>query len=140
MCYTKVQKSRRAHYDFWCVIVCLATLASRRILTRAKTDSTGIKATCYIAFSLSLVFFLIISFFFVSYFSGAVSSIGEFYKYPYTFITREPTLQNFTDLFNLPNDYILPFSGYLYNSFVAVPLMIMPVCLFVVLPSGVGFL
>lgn len=123
----------------WCALVFFVTFGFRRILTRVKTESSGIKMAGYTAFSLSLVFFLIVSFFFINYLSSAVTSIAEFYQYPYTFITRDPTLQNFTDLFNLPNGYIPPFSRYLYNSFVAVPLMIMPVCLFVALPSGAGF-
>ncbi len=123
----------------WCALVFFATLGSRRILARVKTDSRGIKMAGYTAFSLSLVFFLIVSFSLVLYLLKAVTPIEEIYMYPYTCFPRNPTLENFIQLFNFPNGYILPFSGYLYNSFVAVPLMIMPVCLFVVLPSGVGF-
>ena len=53
--------------------------------------------------------------------SSALKPLEELWIFPPRFLPRNPTLQNFSDLFRLLNDSWVPFSRYLFNTmFVAV--------------------
>lgn len=51
-------------------------------------------------------------------FSHALKPINELFEWPPKFIPRNPTLDNFTNLFNQAADSNIPFSRYVYNSVV----------------------
>ena len=46
----------------------------------------------------------------------AFKPLEELHRFPPTFIVQNPTLSNFTDLFNLLNEAIMPFSRYFFNT------------------------
>jgi ABC-type glycerol-3-phosphate transport system permease component len=49
--------------------------------------------------------------------SNAFKPINEILKFPPDFLVKNPTLTNFTDLFNLMSGSWVPFSRYIYNTF-----------------------
>lgn len=49
--------------------------------------------------------------------SNAFKPINEILKFPPDFLVRNPTLNNFTDLYHLLSNSWVPFSRYLYNTF-----------------------
>jgi len=50
-------------------------------------------------------------------FSNAVRPLDEMWIFPPRFITRNPTMRNFSELFMLMNQSIVPFSRYIFNTF-----------------------
>lgn len=48
--------------------------------------------------------------------STALKPTNELWKFPPDFLVRNPTLKNFTDLFNLMADSRVPFSRYIFNT------------------------
>ena len=50
--------------------------------------------------------------------NNALKPLDEIFKYPPAIFVKNPTLENFTDLFVLMNDTWVPFSRYLFNTFI----------------------
>lgn len=127
-----------AMFICWCTIVCSATFGSFCLSKKLKISSTAQKWGRGISLSLAGILFLTVLVYLMIYLLKSIMTTDEFEIYPYIYAPMNPTLQNFTELFKGYSEF-MPFSRYIYNSLVAVPLMIMPVCVFVALPCGVGF-
>jgi ABC-type glycerol-3-phosphate transport system permease component len=63
-------------------------------------------------------------------FFHALKPYYELFLYPPRFIARNPTLQNFTDLFLVTQSSIVPMTRYLFNSLVAALLVVVTTCFF----------
>lgn len=50
--------------------------------------------------------------------NNALKPLDEIFKYPPAIFVKNPTLENFTDLFVLMNDTWVPFSRYIFNTFI----------------------
>lgn len=50
--------------------------------------------------------------------NNALKPLDEIFKYPPAIFVKNPTLENFTDLFVLMNDTWVPFSRYLFNTLI----------------------
>lgn len=50
--------------------------------------------------------------------NNALKPLDEIFKYPPAIFVKNPTLENFTDLFVLMNDTWVPFSRYIINTFI----------------------
>ncbi|MBE6904405.1 MAG: hypothetical protein E7480_07340 [Ruminococcaceae bacterium] len=122
----------------WCVLVCSVALGFWALFKKVNSDSLAFKVIGYITFALSLQLFITVSIFIIIYLLKAFMPPDELFTIP-NLIPKRPTLQNFSDLGKLTSVSWVPFSWYLINSLLVVPLMIMPVCFSVLLPSGVGF-
>lgn len=66
-------------------------------------------------------------------FNHALKPYYELFLYPPTFVARNPTLQNFTDLIVVTESSIVPMTRYLFNSIVASTLVVITSCFFSVL-------
>lgn len=78
-----------------------------------KTRSTGGNAVSLI-FTLIICIFMLIPVIYTL--NMAFKPLEELHRYPPTFIAQNPTLNNFTDLFNLLNEAIMPFTRYFFNT------------------------
>lgn len=63
-------------------------------------------------------------------FSHALKPYHELFLYPPTFIARQPTFQNFTDLVVVTQSSVVPMIRYLYNSIVVSLLVVIISCFF----------
>ncbi len=123
----------------WCVLVCSVAFGSWMLCKNINSNSMTFKVLGFITFAIALQLFVLVLIFIIMYLSKAFMPIDELFLIPNPIAPRNPTLQNFSNLGQLTSGSFVPFSQYLRNSLFVVPLMIMPVCFYVVLPSGVGF-
>ncbi len=122
----------------WCVLVCSVAFGFWTLCKNINSNSMTFKVLAFINFAIALQLFVLVLIFIILYLSKAFMPLDELLAFP-SLMPKRPTLQNFSDLGELASGSWAPFSCYLSNSLFVVPLMIMPVCFSVVLPSGVGF-
>ncbi len=122
----------------WCFAVCSIVVGIWALCKNVNSDSTVFKVLGFITFALSLLLFIRVSIFVILYLSKAFMPLDDLFLFP-NFTPKRPTLGNFSDLSKSMAGSFVPFSHYLINSLIDVPKVIMPVCIFVALPSGVGF-
>lgn len=123
----------------WCLLVCSAVFGLRVACKKFRPNSSLIKEVGYIFFAFPMLLCLAVFVFIALGFSKAFMPLHELYTFPPLLTPQDPTRENFHYLLRSLSNLFVPFSKYLYNSMVAVPLMILPVCLLVALPSGVGY-
>ena len=121
---------------FWCALVCSSALGLRVICKKINANHLTFKVFGFITFALSLLSFAFILIFITS---RTLMPLDEILAQPISIAVKRPTLQNFYSLGKFLSETAVPFSTYLGNSLFFVPVTILPVCLFTVLPSGVGF-
>lgn len=123
----------------WCLVVCLIAYGVRVLLKNISFDSTAFKNFGYITFTLSIGLFVIVLFYTLKYLLRAFMPTDELFVFPNNaFLPKKPTLENFAFLFQI-NGLKVPFTKYIYNSLITIPLAVLPLCYLVALPSGVGF-
>ena len=122
----------------WCVLVCSVAFGFWTLCKNINSNSMTFKVLGFIAFAIALQLFVSILIFIIMYLLKAFMPLDELFVFP-NLIPKKPTFQNFSVLAELTSGSLVPFSRYLINSVLAVPLIILPVCFSVVLPSGVGF-
>lgn len=123
---------------FWCVLVSFVTLGVRCLCKKVKINVGVCKTGGCIFFSLALLSFFAVLGCLIVYLLRAFMPLEELFVYPNIYIPRKPTLENFYNLFERSGAFV-SFSSYLSNSLWTVPLVIMPICIWAALPSGVGF-
>ncbi|MBO5211058.1 MAG: hypothetical protein J6B80_03915 [Clostridia bacterium] len=123
----------------WCVAVCVLALGLWALFKNINSNSSAFKVIGYIAFVTALPLFFLAFAFVTMYFLKALMPIEELFTFPPSIFPKRPTLQNFYDLITLMSNSAVPFLRHIINSLFVVPLLILPVCLFVALPSGIGF-
>ena len=79
-------------------------------VTRSISGNLGI-----LLFLIILGLFMMIPFIYIV--SNAFKSLEELNRFPPTFYVQNPTIRNFTELFNLLSETAMPFSRYLFNTF-----------------------
>ena len=122
----------------WCLTVSAIVFGLWALCKRVNPKAPAFKKVGFITFALSSLLFVVALIFIILYFSKAFMPIEEIFTFP-SFLPKQPTFKNFSDLSKMTSSSFMPFSKYLYNSLFAVPLRILPVCLTIALPSGVGF-
>ncbi len=122
----------------WCVLVCSVAFGLWALCKNIKPNYMALKVIGFITFATALQLFVLVLIFVIMYLSKAFMPLNELFASP-NIMPRNPTLQNFYDLTEFTSNSWIPFSRYFSNSLLAVPLMIMPVCFSLILPSGVGF-
>ncbi len=123
----------------WCLLVCSAVFGLRLACKKVSTESSTITSVGYIFFALSSLLCIMVFVFIILYFSRAFMPLEELFVFPPSLIPKNPTFENFHRLFEIKSNLFIPFSKYLYNSLFAVPFMILPICVLIALPSGVGY-
>ncbi len=122
----------------WCVLVCSVAFGFWTLCKNINSNSITFKVLGFITFAIALQLFVSILIFIIMYLLKAFMPLDELFVFP-NLMPRKPTFQNFSVLAELTSNSLVPFSRYLINSLFAVPLVIMPICFLVALPSGVGF-
>ena len=122
----------------WCVLVCSVAFGFRRLCKNINSNSITFKVLGFITFAIALQLFVSILIFIIMYLLKAFMPLDELFVFP-NLIPKKPTFQNFSFLAELTSGSWAHFSRYQINSLFAVPLVIMPICFLVALPSGVGF-
>lgn len=122
----------------WCVTVCSVAFGLWAIFRRINTGSKAFKVFGMLSFAFAALLFVLALPVILTHFSKAFMPLDELMAFP-GFIPKRPTLQNFSNFAGIVSSSSLPFSRYLINSLLIVPLTVMPVCFSVALPSGVGF-
>jgi len=122
----------------YCLAVCGITFGIRALCKKVNSNSTAFKVIGFITFLLSILLAITLLAFVILYLLKAFMPFDELFLVPH-FTPLRPTIKNFSDLFKMMSNSFVPYSKYLINSLINVPKMIIPICLFVALPSGVGF-
>ena len=123
----------------WCLVICAATFGCWALFKKVRSNPSVLKTVGYITFGLSLLLCFTAWAVILIYLLRALMPMEEIFAFPSSLIPLRPTLQNFFNLIEFTSNTFTPFSQYLYNSLIAVPLLTVPFCLEVALPSGVGF-
>lgn len=123
----------------WSALVCSVTFGFWALCKNINPYSHTFKVLGFITFAISLQLFVLISFFTMTYLSKAFMPLDELFVFPTPIAPKKPTYQNFSILVEVVSNSYVSFSHYLNNSLFAIPSMIIFVCLFIVIPSGVGF-
>lgn len=123
----------------WCMLVCSVAFGFWTLCKNINSNSMTFKVLGFITFAIALQLFVLVLIFIIMYLSKAFMQTDELLLFSNFIVPRNPTLKNFSYLGEITLGSDVTFSRYLRNSLFVVPLMIMPVCFSVVLPSGVGF-
>ncbi|MBE6727989.1 MAG: hypothetical protein E7562_05015 [Ruminococcaceae bacterium] len=123
----------------WCAAVCLIVFAINILCKNISSDAIGFKIIGIITFAFSVLFVITLMYFITAYFLNAFKPLDEVFILPHRFFPQRLTLKNFSQLFQLMGGAWVPLSRAIYNSLVAIPLVTVPVCFLVALPSGFGF-
>lgn len=123
----------------WCVAVCVIVLGLWALCKNVNSNSKAFKVVGYIAFVAALPLLFSAFVFITLYFLKSLMPLEELLVFPPHLLPQRPTLQNFYDLIKLTSNASVPSLRNIINSLFVVPLFIMPACLFVALPSGIGF-
>lgn len=123
----------------WCAAVSVVTLGFWAVCKNINSGSKGFKVMGYISFVFALFAFTWFNLIVASYLLKSLMPLDELFIFPPSIFPKRPTIQNFYRLFTLSANSFTPIYRYIINSLLVVPLVIMPVCAFIALPSGVGF-
>lgn len=123
----------------WCVLVCSIAFGFWILCKNINSNSAVFKVIVFVTLAIVLQLFVAVLIFIAMYLLRGIMPLDELLIFPPSLLVKRPTIQNFYHLTELILSYSVPFSRYLINSLFAVPLMIMPLCFLVALPSGVGF-
>ena len=123
----------------WCALVCVIALGLWALCKNINSNPSAFKVIGYIAFVTALPLFFLSFIFMTMYFLKALMPLEELLVFPPHLLPQRPTLQNVYDLIKLISNSAVPYLRHITNSLFVIPLFIMPVCLFVALPSGIGF-
>lgn len=123
----------------WCIAVCVMALGLWALCKNVNSNSSAFKVVGYIAFASALPLFFAVLVFITLYFLKALMPLEELLVFPPHILPQRPTLQNVYDLIKLSSNTSTSYLRYIINSLFVIPLFIMPVCLFIALPSGIGF-
>lgn len=122
----------------WCLTVCSVVYGFSVICKNINTKSTVFKVLGYVTFGFSILLFIGVMYFALAHFFRAFKPLDELLLFPHKFFPQNATLKNFTVLPELFGNLSVPFSRYVCDSLVIIPMFIIPVCLFVALPAGFG--
>ncbi len=94
----------------------MATKPKRRFFKRRQKQLNRSMAGNTLLFTLMIICGIFMALPLVMIVNNALKPLDEIYQYPPKIFVRNPTFENFTDLFTLMNDTWVPFSRYLLNT------------------------
>ena len=94
----------------------MAAKPKRRLFKRKQKQLNRSMAGNTLLFTLMIICGIFMALPLVMIVNNALKPLDEIYQFPPKIFVRNPTLENFTDLFTLMNDTWVPFSRYLLNT------------------------
>lgn len=123
----------------WCALVSAIVFGAWTLCKKCKARSTPLQVMGFVSFGLALLLFVVFAAFMTTHLARAYMPTEEMFVFPVRFLPEKPTNENFVRLAEMLSSFPVPGSRYWFNTLLAVPFILMAVCVTIALPSGVGF-